>query len=172
MRRLILFRHAKTEAQAQSGQDFDRRLTERGHSDAALMARLLADQGLSPDKVLVSAAARAQETWAAMSAAFPKAEAETQARLYLAPAEVLIQAAEDEVEADTVLILAHNPGLHDAALRLSRGARSVGPSRRKLEEGLPTATAAVFGIDAEGDGAAATLEAVLRPSDHGGGARK
>jgi phosphohistidine phosphatase len=168
MRRLILFRHAKTEADAPSGQDFDRRLTERGHSDAALMARVLADQGFSPDKVLVSAAARAQETWAAMSAAFPEAEAETQARLYLAPAEVLIQAAEDEAEADTVLIVAHNPGLHDAALRLSRGARSAGDKRRRLEEGLPTATAAVFALD----GAAATLEAVLRPSDHGGGARK
>ena len=74
----------------------------------------------------------------------------------------------DEVEADTVLIVAHNPGLHDAALRLSRGARSAGASRRKLEEGLPTAAAAVFSIDGEG----ARLEGFHRPSDHGGGARK
>jgi phosphohistidine phosphatase len=168
MRRLILFRHAKTEAEAPSGQDFDRRLTERGQSDAALMARLLADQGLAPDKVLVSAAARAQETWAAMSAAFPQAGAETQAQLYNASADTLITAAEDEIEAETVMIVAHNPGLHDAALRLSRGARSAGAWRRRLEEGLPTATAAVFTFDGEG----AKLECVYRPSDHGGGARK
>ena len=35
MRRLMLLRHAKTETDAPSGRDQDRRLDERGHSDAA-----------------------------------------------------------------------------------------------------------------------------------------
>ncbi|MFN5487820.1 MAG: histidine phosphatase family protein, partial [Bradyrhizobium sp.] len=35
MRRLLLLRHAKTETDAPSGQDQDRRLDERGHRDAA-----------------------------------------------------------------------------------------------------------------------------------------
>ena len=54
MKRLILFRHAKTERHAPSGQDFDRRLTQRGRDDARLMGRVLADAGFSPDLVLVS----------------------------------------------------------------------------------------------------------------------
>lgn len=168
MHRLILFRHAKTEVQSTSGEDFDRRLTERGHSDAALMAKLLCEEGLSPDKVLVSAAARAQETWAAMSPLLPQAAAETQPRLYLAPAETLLLAAEAEAEAETVMIIAHNPGLHDAALQLSRDGRAAGALRRRLLEGLPTAAAVVFAFEPEGP----RLEAVYWPSQHGGGARK
>ena len=33
MKRLILFRHAKTERTSASGEDFDRALTERGKAD-------------------------------------------------------------------------------------------------------------------------------------------
>ncbi|MBA3812750.1 MAG: histidine phosphatase family protein, partial [Caulobacteraceae bacterium] len=39
MRRLILFRHAKTEARAAEGGDAERALTPRGRSDALLVAR-------------------------------------------------------------------------------------------------------------------------------------
>lgn len=35
MRRLMLLRHAKTETDAPSGRDQDRRLDDRGHKDAA-----------------------------------------------------------------------------------------------------------------------------------------
>ncbi|MFN5406517.1 MAG: histidine phosphatase family protein, partial [Bradyrhizobium sp.] len=37
MRRLMLLRHAKTETDAPTGRDQDRRLDERGHQDAAMI---------------------------------------------------------------------------------------------------------------------------------------
>lgn len=63
MRRLILLRHAKTEPDAASGKDRDRRLDERGHEDAATIGGWLADHDLVPDLALVSTATRAQQTW-------------------------------------------------------------------------------------------------------------
>ena len=73
MRRLILFRHAKTEARPPGREDIDRVLLARGRSDAALIGQVLAKAGLSPDLVLVSPAARARETWACAAPAFPGA---------------------------------------------------------------------------------------------------
>ena len=75
MHRLILLRHGKAERSAPGG-DIARRLTDRGRNDAALMGRVLAERDLIPDVALVSAAARTQETWAAVSPAFPMARAE------------------------------------------------------------------------------------------------
>ena len=49
MDRLILLRHGKAEADAPTGQDFDRALTGRGRRDVALVARELAEGGLGPE---------------------------------------------------------------------------------------------------------------------------
>ena len=62
MRRLILLRHAKTERDAPSGKDQDRRLDERGRHDGAEMGRWLALHDYRPDLVLISTATRTQET--------------------------------------------------------------------------------------------------------------
>ena len=63
MRRLMLLRHAKTETDAPSGQDHDRRLDERGRHDAAEMGAWIGRHPPFPDLVLVSTAVRAQQTW-------------------------------------------------------------------------------------------------------------
>src|SRR6516165_5344861 len=63
MRRLMLFRHAKTETDAPSGRDQDRRLDERGHRDAAQIGDWIAHHPPFPDTVLVSPAVRARQTW-------------------------------------------------------------------------------------------------------------
>ncbi|HWW25895.1 MAG TPA: histidine phosphatase family protein, partial [Caulobacter sp.] len=52
MDRLILMRHGKAEQHAASGGDFERALAPRGQNDAALMAKVLAKAGLSPDLAL------------------------------------------------------------------------------------------------------------------------
>ena len=53
MRRLILMRHAKTERDAPSGKDKDRRLDARGHTDSADMAAWLARNGyIGPGEAL------------------------------------------------------------------------------------------------------------------------
>ena len=49
MRRLMLLRHAKTESDAPSGEDIDRRLDQRGHDDAAAIGRWLAQHNYPAD---------------------------------------------------------------------------------------------------------------------------
>ena len=73
MDRLILLRHGKADADATSGQDIDRALTERGRRDTLLVSKAMAGAGLYPDLVLVSPAARTLQTWEAASAVFPRA---------------------------------------------------------------------------------------------------
>src|SRR5258708_36304767 len=63
MRRLMLLRHAKTENDAPSGRDLDRRLDNRGRGDAAEIGGWIARHPPFADSVLVSHAVRAQQTW-------------------------------------------------------------------------------------------------------------
>ena len=63
MRRLMLLRHAKTESDARSGRDQDRRLDDRGRSDAAEIGGFIAGHPPFPGTVLVSPATRAHQTW-------------------------------------------------------------------------------------------------------------
>src|SRR5260370_31791565 len=63
MRRLMLLRHAKTENDAPSGRDRDRRLDNRGRADAAEIGGWIGRHPPFPDLVMVSPAVRAQQTW-------------------------------------------------------------------------------------------------------------
>jgi phosphohistidine phosphatase len=166
MHRLILFRHAKAERRAPSGDDYDRDLTDRGAADADIMGRVLAQKGYIPDLALVSGAVRTRSTWAAMAAHFPAARMEVDEDLFNAPAVDLLAAARHANESGCVLVVAHNPGLHEAATYLM--ARSEARHREidAVRAGMPTATAAVF--DMSGD--KPHLEAWLLARDFGGGA--
>jgi len=72
--RLILLRHAKAEAEAASGDDFDRPLAARGRREAQAVAEHLAGLGLRPDVAVVSPALRTRETWEALNAVMPGGE--------------------------------------------------------------------------------------------------
>ncbi len=86
MRRLMLLRHAKTETDAPTGRDQDRRLDERGHQDAAMIGDFIASHPPMPELVLVSTAVRAQQTWelawAAMNGRVAAPQVETVPELY------------------------------------------------------------------------------------------
>jgi len=60
--RLLICRHAKSSWQDASLNDFDRPLSKRGERDAPEMGRRLARQGLKPDLIMTSPAARARAT--------------------------------------------------------------------------------------------------------------
>ncbi|PVM85714.1 SixA phosphatase family protein [Caulobacter endophyticus] len=166
MDRLILMRHGKAERHAAQGGDFERALAERGRQDVALIASALASEGLSPDLVLVSAARRTRETWEAAAGAFPGATAEVLRNLYHAEAqEVLAAVREADAPAGTVMVVGHNPGLHDLSLRLAMGSPADPAELSKLRGRFPTATAAIFDIDASG---APRLARVFYASEHGG----
>jgi phosphohistidine phosphatase len=145
MKRLILLRHAKAERSAPSGRDFDRPLSPRGLDDAARAGRVLAAAGLIPDVVLVSAAARTVQTWEQASPALPDAKVQIRQDLYNAPSERLQAVAEAEHDAQTVLVIAHNPGVGALAYELAARATLVEAGLKDdLEQGFPTAGAAAF----------------------------
>ncbi len=146
MDRLILLRHGKAEADASSGKDFDRALTDRGRRDAVLVARALADAGLAPDLVLVSPAARAAQTWDVAAAMFPRARVEAFLQLYeISSGEILALARGEGAKVGTVMVVGHNPGLGHLAAWLAQDAPGAA-SRALLAEGFPTAAAAVIGF--------------------------
>src|ERR1700733_8748038 len=94
MRRLMLLRHAKTESDAPSGRDRDRRLDDRGRRDAAEIGGFIAGHPPFPGTVLVSPATRAHQTWelawAAMKELMPPPQVELLPELYGAdPAQLL-----------------------------------------------------------------------------------
>lgn len=166
MDRLILMRHGQAERQAATGGDFERALTPRGRDDAALMGRLLVKNGVAPDLVLVSSARRTRETFDAASAAFPKARVELRRDLYHAEPEEVVTALEDEGEgAQTVMVIGHNPGLHELVVRLAVQGGTEPLSFNKIRSRFPTATTAVFAF---GSGGPPVLEHLFYVSEHGG----
>jgi phosphohistidine phosphatase len=152
MRRLMLLRHAKTETDAPSGRDQDRRLDDRGHKDAARIGDWIATHPPFPDAVLVSHAVRARQTWdtawEAMKDRVPTPQVEILPELYGAdPAQILdsIRTATAPADPKQLLLVAHNPGMHEAALMLMGGGDPDGA--RALADNLPTAGLAIFDFD-------------------------
>lgn len=167
MQRLILMRHAQARAAGPGGEDIDRRLTPTGQADARLMGRLLNDQNLIPDQALISAAVRAQETWAAVSEGFPSVRLQVRLSLYLASAGQMRTAAElAAVEDETLMIVAHNPGLHDLGVRLLRDGGAPPSALARMAGGFPPASIAAFTVDAAGRCA---YDGLFFARDHGGG---
>jgi phosphohistidine phosphatase len=151
MDRLILLRHGKAEPESASGEDFDRRLAPRGQAESREMAARLAEMGFAPDLALVSTAMRTRETWAEAELHFPKAKARFEDELYHADSgAVRHAAARAAASAGTVMIVGHNPGLQELAVRLlTEGAAPASLISRAARQ-FPTAAAAVFLFDDNG----------------------
>ena len=140
MRQLVLLRHAKAAVDSDTGEDFDRPLAARGREDAPVVGKALADEGADPQVVLVSDARRTRETWGLVAAAFPNAEVRFLKSLYLCPAELLVTEAEN-AGADRVMIVAHNPGLHELAARWAHRNNEL---ETRVRAKFPTCAGAVF----------------------------
>jgi phosphohistidine phosphatase len=167
MRRLILFRHAKTETRSPDGDDIGRRLVDRGRSDAALMGRVLAAAGYAPDMALVSPAARARETWELAGVAFPQAKVRICPDIYDAtPEEIAAEIAAEAESGDTVMVVGHNPGLQELAVNLVAENNGRVEDIDRLSAAFPTAAAAVFFVDDHGR---SVLEALFRAIDYRSG---
>lgn len=138
MRRLLLFRHAKAERSEPGMEDRSRKLIERGRKDAARIGSYMASHALIPDRVMISPSARTLETWKFAAAAFRSGPAGTSVeQLYDAtPHSILGVIKEAPASAHTLLIVGHNPGLHELALMLV--ASGDIETREQLREKLPT----------------------------------
>jgi phosphohistidine phosphatase len=137
MRRLLLLRHAKTERAELGQRDRDRKLMERGRLDAPIIGAFMVRHRLVPDLALVSPATRTVETWQLTAAAFATTpRMVTDERIYNAGAETLLDLIRETNDAPTLLLVGHNPGLHDVA-RQSIGSGDV-ETREDLNEKMPT----------------------------------
>ncbi len=148
MRRLMLLRHAKTETDAPSGRDQDRRLDQRGHRDAAEIGGWLASHPPFPDLIQVSPAVRAKQTWElaweAMKQHVPPPQVEFMPELYGAdPAQILeIIRTASVTDPRHLMVVGHNPGMHELALMLAGSGDKAG--REALADNLPTSGLAVL----------------------------
>jgi phosphohistidine phosphatase len=137
-RRLLLFRHSKAERSQPGSGDHARVLTERGRADAVRLGLYLASHGLAPDHALISSAARTRETWALAAAALrPAPPADFDARIYDAEPQTLFEVvAAAPANAQALVLVGHNPGLHELAMLLI--ASGDIDTRERLRENLPT----------------------------------
>jgi len=148
MRRLMLLRHAKTERAEPGTRDRDRKLTKRGRADAPVIGAYMAHHGLVPDLALVSPVTRAQETWALIAPAFAKTpRVMRDERIYNVSPERLISVIGETRGARSLLVVGHNPSLHDVAVQLI--AAGDVEAREHVSEKLPTSGLVVidFSID-------------------------
>lgn len=145
MRSLILFRHAKAEPIDNYEKDMDRPLASRGLSDAPRVAQLLVEAGLGVDLALLSPAQRTQETWFVIAPKFEGAKIKTIPFLYEADSDGVWRILLEENSAQRLIVVGHNPFLHDLALKILRHCKDKAAKQvRKELNHLPTAGAVAF----------------------------
>ena len=148
MHTLIIMRHAKT-VRADAGiRDETRQLTPRGVSDAHAAAEALHAFDLQIGSVLVSPSTRTQQTAASVQTRLQAAKIKTINELYLADANTLFRFAASQSES-VVLVIAHNPGLHDLAAHFVNLTQDYSQLANSLREGFPTSAFAAFRLTGE-----------------------
>lgn len=149
MRQLLLLRHAKSSWDDPRISDHARPLNARGRAAAAAMARAMRDLGLAPDLVLVSSARRTLQTLEALEPWDDAPLIEPMDQLYLASPRTLLTVLRGTAETvRSVLLIGHNPGLHELAMLLA-GARVMAQGTgltQRLADGYPTATLTEFSV--------------------------
>jgi phosphohistidine phosphatase len=150
MHRLMLLRHAKSDWSQAGLPDHDRQLSKRGRETAPKVGAYMARHALRPDRVLCSTARRTRATWDLVIGELDYTPAVTyERRLYNASADGLfevVRQVDDQFRA--VLVIGHNPGLHDFAQDLI--ASGDLDRREQLREKLPTAGLVVIDFTLDG----------------------
>lgn len=131
MRYLTIVRHAKSTPASRGGSDFDRPLSGRGRRQCAqLRAWASDDEALGqygPTTALVSSAARTIETFERAFAETPLvihqefSELIYNGRREVSAQDLLINLAAIDPVTTSLLVVAHNPSVHELVLSLARG---------------------------------------------------
>ena len=121
MKTLLVLRHAKSSRNDPALDDHERPLNKRGQRDAPRMGELVREYGLIPDVVISSDAVRARLTAEAVAEAARYAgEILLDPHLYMAcPADILSLLPMVRENAETVMIVGHNPGLEKLIKQLT-----------------------------------------------------
>jgi phosphohistidine phosphatase len=138
MKTLLVLRHAKSSWNDPALDDHERPLNKRGRRDAPRMGKLVREYGLRPDVVISSDAVRARLTAEAVAEAARYAgEILLDPHIYMAgPADILSLLATVQENAETVMIVGHNPGLEQLVEQLT-GERQDLPTAALAQIGLP-----------------------------------
>ncbi len=150
MRRLMLLRHAKSDRSIPGMADPTRPLNPHGQDAASRIGAYMAHHALVPDHVLCSPARRARDTWAFVAKelrAMPPTTYDD--HLYEAGRNAILAVLRKTApEIHALLVVGHNPGLHELAIFLI--ASGDVDQRERLREKFPTAGLLVidFAIDA------------------------
>lgn len=114
MKALLLIRHAKSGWDDPSLSDFDRTLTERGKSNAKLMAKRVKEKSIEIDLFVSSPAKRAKKTAKIFMKEYEEKEKEIllEPALYEGSVEDFYKTIENlEDKEKHVALFAHNPGI-------------------------------------------------------------
>jgi len=129
MKKLVIIRHAKSDNNDSSMDDFDRVLNERGLANASAVGEFLKEKNLIPDMIICSPAKRAIQTADIIAR-------EVDYKKIICPNHYIYEAYVDTLqdivsfiqdENDTVFLVGHNPGVSALAYMLC-----------DLKESIPT----------------------------------
>jgi phosphohistidine phosphatase len=113
---LLLLRHAKSSWDDPALADHDRPLAPRGRKAAKRIGARLRADGTEVDLVLCSSARRARDT---LELVAPPGRVEIDGSLYGASAdELLVRLRQVADDITSVMLVGHNPGMHDLVIRL------------------------------------------------------
>ena len=158
MRTLILLRHAHAEPASEGQSDLDRPLSAEGLAEAEAAGRWLAEQALTPDRVLCSPTRRTRETLEAVLGAIGFVEQRLIDGIYEATPGMLAELVDQHQDVERLMLVGHNPGL-ERLLALMHSGQS-GDYR-----GMPPGSVAVlqFPLDAAVEPGVASLSAFWWP---------
>ena len=121
MKTLLLLRHAKSSWDDPALDDRDRPLAPRGKRAAERIGRYMRDNEIRPALVLCSPARRAQDTLAIVRPGLgADIEVSTDDAIYTFDADDLLERLQSVPSSvDSVMVVGHNPALHDLASLLA-----------------------------------------------------
>ncbi len=132
------------------------------------MRKAMQDLGLTPDVVLVSPSRRTLETLAALEPWDDTPLVEQVETLYLASLPQLLDILRGVNETvRSVMLIGHNPGMHELAMLLG-GTSAANEVSSRLSAGFPTAALAEFSVGTQWrqlDAAGTRLVRFLTPRD-------
>jgi phosphohistidine phosphatase len=167
MKTLHLLRHAKSSWKDPALDDHERPLSKRGRETAKIIGAYLRREKIRPDVVVCSSAVRARETLAPISEQIKPPKVLLEKGIYESSQQKLwkhIWALPEN--ADCVLLIGHNPALHDFARSLADAASR--PRLPPVVGKFPTGAMATFRFDGtwkELRPNTATLAAFTTPKD-------
>jgi phosphohistidine phosphatase SixA len=109
---VYVLRHAKAEKDGRT--DHSRKLSEKGESQALALSTWLVQSGIAFDQVIVSDSARTMETLELLEL---ECQINVAMNAYNASAQTLGELIRESGAQESVLVIAHNPGVSDLCQR-------------------------------------------------------